>query len=170
MDAKLATLSNTQKRKMIAKTKLLYERDNGDYIVWDSYDTNLKAFGVERKDVPTLIKSFISVVREKEHLLLETSRYGKNEIKAIAAMDAYNTDSNVAFMVEVKQYNSSEHNLYTKVNFYNMNGEDKRHGISMFFSEALTYIKSLNLWENYCFDSQTLKMKTIIAPDDDNFF
>ncbi len=64
MDAKVQSLSSTQKRKVIEKTKLLYERANGDYIVWDSYDTNLKAFGVERKDVPALISTFINIIRE----------------------------------------------------------------------------------------------------------
>ena len=166
----MATLSSTQKQKVIAKTKLLYDRENGDYIVWDSYETNLKAFGIERRDVPTLINMFISAVREKEHILLETSRYGKNEIKEIAGMIVNGTESNVAFMLEIKEYISTQQNLYTKLNFYNLIGADKKHGISMFFSEALTFIKYLNLWENYIFDCQALKLKTIIAPEDDNFF
>ena len=170
MEAKLATLSSAQKRKVIAKTKLLYVRENGDYIIWDSYETNLKAFGIERKDVPTLINMFISAVREKEHILLETSRYGKNDIKAIAGMVVNNTESDVAFMLEIKEYISTQQNLYTKLNFYNLNGADKKHGISLFFSEALTYIKMLNLWENCTFDCQALKLKTLIAPEDDNFF
>ena len=166
----MVTLSSAQKRKVIAKSKLLYERENGDYIIWDSYDTNLKAFGVERKDVPTLINMFISAVREKEHILLETSRYGKKDIKAIAGTVVNNTEADVAFMLEIKEYVSTQQNLYTKLNFYNLNGADKKHGISLFFSEALTYIKMLNLWENYTFDCQALKMKTLVAPEDDNFF
>ena len=166
----MATLSSTQKQKVIAKTKLLYDRENGDYIVWDSYETNLKAFGIERRDVPTLINMFISAVREKEHILLETSRYGKNDIKEIAGMIVNGAESNAAFTLEIREYISGKQNLYTKVNFYNLNGADKKHGISMFFSEALIFIKYLNLWENYLFDCQALKLKTIIAPEDDNFF
>ena len=137
--------------------------------MWDSYDTNLKAFGVKREDVPALISTFINVIREDHRLLLETSRYGKKDIKAIAKMDACNVDANFEFMVEVRKCTSSKNNVYSKINFYNMNGADKKHGISMFFTEALMYMKYLNLWEN-CFDYETLKMNTVTVPDDDNLF
>ena len=128
-----------------------------------------KAFGVERKDVHALIKTFINVIRNERRLLLETCKFGKKDVNAIAKMDVYDIDSNVAFMLEVKKYTSSENNVYSKINFYNMNGVEKKHGVSMFFNEALTYIKYLNLWEN-CFDDKTLKMNTVSVPDDDNFF
>ncbi len=60
---------------------------------------------------------------------METSRYGKKDIKAIAKMDecldAFG-DANFEFMVEVWKYTSSKNNVYSKINFYNMNGADKK--------------------------------------------
>ena len=165
MESKIQSLSSSQKRKVIGKTKLLCERDNGDYILWDSYDTNLKAFGVERKDVPALIGIFTNVIREQRRLLFDTSKFCKKDINAIAKMDTHDIDSNVTFMLEVKKYTSSENNVYSKITFYNMNGVEKKYGVSMFFNEALTYIKYLNLWEN-CFIQRGIpnRLISLISP------
>ena len=170
LNEKIQSLSSSQKRKVISKSKLLYERVSGGYVLWDSYNTRLKAFGVQQKDVCALIKAFIDVVKKERRLLLETCPFGKRDINDIVKIKTDDDgDVNATFEVEVKKYNSSEGSKYCKVNFYNMNGVEKKHGVSVFFNDALIYIKYLNLWEN-CFNDQALQMSTVSVPDNDNFF
>ena len=170
LNEKIQSLSSSQKHKVIAKTKLLYERDNGGYVLWDSYDTRLKAFGVQQKDVYALITAFVDVVKKERRLLLETCPFGKREIHDITKMKTDDEhDTNVNFAVEVKKYNSSQGSKYCKVNFYNLDGVEKKHGVSVFFNDALIYLKYLNLWEK-CFDDQALQISTVSVPANDNFF
>ena len=170
LNEKIQSLSSTQKRKVIAKTKLLYERVTGGYILWDSYNTRLKAFGVQQKDVFALIKTFINVVRKERRLLLETCPFGKKDINDIAKIKTDDeADVHGAFDVEVHKCSSSQGSKYCKIVFYNTDGVERKHGISIFFSDALLYVKYLNLWEN-CFADQVLQVSTVAVPDNDNFF
>ena len=85
LNEKIQSLSSSQRRKVIAKSKLLYERVDGGYVLWDSYNnTRLKAFGVQRQDVCALIKAFIVAVKNERRLLLELCPFGKRDINEIS--------------------------------------------------------------------------------------
>ena len=105
LNEKIQSLSSSQKRKVISKSKLLYERVSGGYVLWDSYNnTRLKAFGVQQKDVCALIKAFIDVVKNERRLLLETCPFGKRDINDIVKIKTDDDgDVNATFEVEVKK-------------------------------------------------------------------
>ena len=171
LNEKIQSLSSSQKRRVIAKSKLLYERIDGGYVLWDSYNnTRLKAFGVQQHDVSALIKAFIVAVRSERRLLLELCQYGKADINEISKIKIdEESDANAAFKVEVYKITSAQGTKYCKVNFYNVDGRERKYGISIFFSDALTYIRTLNLWEN-CFDDHVLHLSSVSVPENYNFF
>ena len=170
INEKIQSLSSSQKRKVISKSKLLYERVNGGYVFWDSYSTRLKAFGIQQKDVHALIKSFVNVVKKERRLLLEACPFGKREIHDITRMKTdEESDASEKFVVTVNKYSSSQGSKYCKVNFYNLDGGERTHGVSVFFTDAMIYIKYLNLWEK-CFDDQALQISTVAVPANDDFF